>query len=80
MMWALGQGMDVHEIDDFFNTNVAGEPVEGTEILSNVVKLSNVHLLYSLPPVKTPGKLNIVGHFCDWDWSKCLKMVPVWLR
>lgn len=37
-------------------TNVAGEPVEGTEILSNVVKLSNVHLLYSLPPVKTPGK------------------------
>ena len=59
-------------------TNVAGEPVEGTEILSNVVKLSNVHLLYSLPPVKTPGKLNIVGQFCDWDWSKCLKMVPVY--
>lgn len=58
--------------------NVAGEPVEGTEILSNVVKLSNVHLLYSLPPVKTPGKLNIVGQFCDWDWSKCLKMVPVY--
>lgn len=57
--------------------NVAGEPVEGTEILSNVVKLSNVHLLYSLPPVKTPGKLNIVGQFCNWDWSKCLKMVPV---
>lgn len=25
LMWALGQGMDVHEIDDFFNTNVAGE-------------------------------------------------------
>lgn len=58
--------------------NVAGEPVEGTEILSNVVKLSNVHLLYSLPPVKTPGKLNIVGQFCNWDWSKCLKMVPVY--
>lgn len=55
-------------------TNVSGEPVEGTEILSNVVKLSNVHLLYSLPP----GKLNIVGQFCDWDWSKCLKMVPVY--
>ena len=59
-------------------TNVSGEPVEGTEILSNVVKLSNVHLLYSLPPVKTPGKLNIVGQFCNWDWSKCLKMVPVY--
>lgn len=59
-------------------TNVAGETVEGTEILSNVVKLSNVHLLYSLPPVKTPGKLNIVGQFCNWDWSKCLKMVPVY--
>lgn len=59
-------------------TNVSGEPVEGTEILSNVVKLSNVHLLYSLPPVKTPGKLNIVGQFCEWDWSKCLKMVPVY--
>ena len=59
-------------------TNVSGEPVEGTEILSNVVKLSNVHLLYSLPPVKTPGKLNIVGQFCEWDWNKCLKMVPVY--
>lgn len=59
-------------------TNVSGEPVEGTEILSNVVKLNNVHLLYSLPPVKTPGKLNIVGQFCNWDWSKCLKMVPVY--
>lgn len=59
-------------------TNVSGEPVEGTEILSNVVKLSNVHLLYSLPPVKTPGKLNIVGKFCEWDWNKCLKMVPVY--
>lgn len=59
-------------------TNVSGEPVEETEILSNVVKLSNVHLLYSLPPVKTPGKLNIVGQFCEWDWSKCLKMVPVY--
>lgn len=59
-------------------TNVSGEPVEGTEILSNVVKLSNVHLLYSLPPVKTPGKLNIVGQFCNWEWSKCLKMVPVY--
>ena len=58
-------------------TNVSGEPVEGTEIFSNVVKLSNVHLLYSLPPVKTPGKLNIVGQFCNWEWSKCLKMVPV---
>ena len=58
--------------------NVSGEPVEGTEILSNVVKLSNVHLLFSLPPVKTPGKLNIVGQFCEWDWSKCLKMVPVY--
>lgn len=59
-------------------TNVSGEPVEGTEIFSNVVKLSNVHLLYSLPPVKTPGKLNIVGQFCNWEWSKCLKMVPVY--
>lgn len=58
--------------------NVSGEPVKGTEILSNVVKLSNVHLLYSLPPVKTPGKLNIVGNFCNWEWSKCLKMVPVY--
>lgn len=25
LMWALGQGMDVHQIADFFDTNVAGE-------------------------------------------------------
>jgi len=24
-MWGLGQGMDVKEIADFFNTDVAGE-------------------------------------------------------
>ena len=25
LMWGLGQGMDVKEIADFFNTDVAGE-------------------------------------------------------
>lgn len=25
LMWGLGQGMDVHQITEFFNTNVAGE-------------------------------------------------------
>ena len=24
-MWALGQGMDVHEVARFFNTDVVGE-------------------------------------------------------
>ena len=38
-------------------TTVSGTPVEGTEIVSqNIVKLSKVHLLYSLPPVNVPSE------------------------
>ncbi len=59
-------------------TTVSGAPIEGTEILTdNIVKLSNVHLLFSLPPVTTPSELNIVGSFCGWDWGKSLTMVQV---
>lgn len=59
-------------------TTVNGAPIEGTEILTdNIVKLSNVHLLFSLPPVTTPSELNIVGNFCGWDWGKSLSMILV---
>ncbi len=55
-----------------------GDIVEGTEILSNTVCLSNVHLLYSLPPVSVPEHLYIVGSFCGWDWGNCFEFVPVY--
>ncbi len=51
------------------------EVVEGTEIFSNIVKLNNVHLLYSLPPVTTPEQLYLVGNFNEWNWSTSLSMV-----
>lgn len=54
-----------------------GEVVPGTEILSNVITLSDVHLRYSLPPVKLPTELFIVGQFCGWDWGNSLSMIPV---
>lgn len=52
--------------------------VAGTEILSNTVKLNNVKLLFSLPPVTTPTNIYIVGQFCGWDWGNSLSMVPVY--
>ena len=51
-------------------TTVNGTPIEGTEIVSqNIVKLSRVHLLFSLPPVNIPSNLYLVGDFCGWDWG-----------
>ena len=55
-----------------------GDAVEGTEILSNVVKLNDVHLLYSLPPVNVPDDLYVVGSFCSWDWGKCFDFIHVY--
>ena len=55
-----------------------GNVVEGTEILSNVVSLNNIHLLFSLPPVNLPSHVHIVGNFCDWDWAKSFDMVQVY--
>lgn len=53
----------------------ASEVVENTTILSNVVALNKVRLLFSLPPVATPEQLYLIGEFCNWEWSKSLKMV-----
>lgn len=55
-----------------------GNVVEGTEILSNVVSLNNIHLLFSLPPVNLPSHVYTVGSFCDWKWDNCFDMVQVY--
>lgn len=55
-----------------------GHVVEGTEILSNVVSLNNIHLLFSLPPVNLPSHVYAVGSFCDWKWDNCFDMVQVY--
>ncbi|MQN60185.1 SusF/SusE family outer membrane protein [Segatella copri] len=55
-----------------------GNVVEGTEILSNVVSLNNIHLLFSLPPVNLPSHVYTVGNFCDWKWDNCFDMVQVY--
>ena len=59
-------------------TTETGDEIEGTDILSNVVTLSNVHLLYSLPPVTVPDHLYVVGNFCGWDWGNCFEFIPVY--
>lgn len=59
-------------------TTETGDEIEGTDILSNVVTLSNVHLLYSLPPVTVPDHLYVVGKFCGWDWGNCFEFIPVY--
>ena len=55
-----------------------GSPVEGTEILSNIVSLNKIHLLFSLPPVTTPDHVYAIGKFCDWKWDNCFDMVQVY--
>ena len=55
-----------------------GNVVEGTEILSNVVSLNQIHLLFSLPAVNLPSNVYVVGSFCDWDWAKSFDMVQVY--
>ena len=55
-----------------------GNVVEGTEILSNIVSLNNIHLLFSLPAVNLPSHVYITGNFCDWKWDNCFDMIQVW--
>ena len=56
-------------------TQYAGNAIDGYETVSNIVSLSKVHLLYSLPPVTTPDHLYITGNFNGWDWNTSLTMV-----
>ena len=55
-----------------------GNVVEGTEILSNVVSLNNIHLLFSLPAVNLPSHVYVVGNFCDWKWDNSFDMTQVY--
>lgn len=59
-------------------TRADGSPVEGGEILSNIVKLNQVRLSYLLPPVLAPEHLYIIGGFCDNKWDNALSMVKVY--
>ena len=59
-------------------TTETGDEIEGTDILSNVVTLSNVHLLYALAPVTVPAHLYVVGKFCEWDWGNSFEFIPVY--
>ena len=54
-----------------------GDAMEGSEILSNIVKLNTVRLSYLLPPVLPPENLYIIGGFCDNKWDNALSMVAV---
>lgn len=54
-----------------------GTAIKGTEIMSNIVELSQVLVEYSLPPVKIPEQLYVVGNFNGWKWDTAPAMVPV---
>ena len=49
-----------------------GTAIPETEILSNVVTLKKVHLLFSLPPVKLPTNIYVVGSFNGWSWDTAI--------
>ena len=52
--------------------------IESSRVNSNVVKLNNVKLEFSLPPVLPPTEMYIIGDFCGNNWDNGLKMVPVY--
>lgn len=58
-------------------TMADNKEIEGTAITSNTIELSKVYLTFSLPPVKTPEKLYLVGSFNKWSWDNALEMIPV---
>ena len=58
-------------------TTADGHEIEGTSITSNVITLNKVYLVFSLPPVKAPEKLFLVGNFNKWSWDSALEMTPV---
>ena len=58
-------------------TTADNKEIEGTAITSNTIELSKVYLTFSLPPVKTPEKLYLVGSFNKWSWDNALEMIPV---
>ena len=51
--------------------------VNGTEALSNIVKLNKVKTLFALPDVTVPNPFYVCGSFTDDDWSKAVTSVPV---
>lgn len=55
-----------------------GNPVPGTEILSNVISFDRVMFDFSLPPVTVPEKLYVMGNFTGGNWDKAIEMVPVY--
>lgn len=55
-----------------------GDPIANTAITSNVVKLNQVYLPFSLPDVTTPEDIYIIGNFCGWNWDKSLTAVHVY--
>lgn len=59
-------------------TTKQGTEIESTKMTSNIVCINKVNLKYSLPAVKCPENIYLVGNFCGWDWSKSLKMVEVY--
>ncbi len=51
--------------------------IDVAETYSNTITLPKVRVAYTLPEVKLPKKLHVVGNFCNWEWSNSLKMVQV---
>jgi hypothetical protein len=51
--------------------------VEGSETLSNVIKLNKVRTKFALPDVEMPNPLYVCGKFTDNDWEKAVPSVPL---
>ncbi len=51
--------------------------VEGTEALSNIVKLNSVKTKFALPDVEVPNPFYVCGNFTGNDWEKSMATAAV---
>ena len=84
---ALAEGYDTEDfpldIPVYFQvrgaaTKYAGGAIDGTQTISNIVALKNVHLDFALPPVNPPANLYAVGNFNGWSWDTSVTMAPTY--
>lgn len=52
--------------------------VDGTETLSNIIKLNKVRTTFALPDVEVPDPFYVCGAYCDNSWEKAMPTVPAY--
>ena len=65
----------IHEV--YLRIRAFIDGVEGSETLSNIVKLNAVKTKFALPDVEMPNPMYVCGNFTGNDWEKAVPTVPL---